>query len=232
MCLEQGFSDLMGRSPYLMMPALLIHNNLVTKAKHTNFGYVVEQEGDSYSIAFEEAVDAVRFCLQTQILLSKQTWPEGLFSDPSSNSLSAAEVKYVESGAGPSFTRKLVSTVRRRFQGFTSFQSSKGEQQTDPSFATDLSATEASTRFSPFGLNNVQEDAAAPSQISMAETGSGGSTAFQSEGAPPPSLRVSDSNKIRRAFSTAIDAGNNAQEEGPHPISGLRVRSIYHYYSI
>ena len=72
----EGFSDLMGRSPFLMMPALLIHNNLITKAKHTNFGYVVEQEGDSYSIAFEEAADAVRFCLQTQILLSKQTWPE------------------------------------------------------------------------------------------------------------------------------------------------------------
>ena len=29
-----------------------------------NFGFTVEQEGDSYSIMFQEAVDAVKFCLQ------------------------------------------------------------------------------------------------------------------------------------------------------------------------
>ena len=54
----------MKASPELMMPALITHNNLLQKAKYTNFGYTLEQEGDSYSIMFHEAADAVKFCLQ------------------------------------------------------------------------------------------------------------------------------------------------------------------------
>ena len=57
-------SDLMKASPELMMPALITHNNLLQKAKYTNFGYTLEQEGDSYSIMFHEAIEAVKFCLQ------------------------------------------------------------------------------------------------------------------------------------------------------------------------
>ena len=29
-----------------------------------NFGYTVEQEGDSFALVFEEPSDAVKFCLQ------------------------------------------------------------------------------------------------------------------------------------------------------------------------
>ena len=75
----EGFSDLMKSSPDLMMPALLIHNNLIQKAKFANFGYTIEQEGDAYSIVFEKSSDAVKFCLQAQLLLAKQKWPKGLF---------------------------------------------------------------------------------------------------------------------------------------------------------
>lgn len=75
----EGFSDLMKSSPELMMPALLIHNNLIQKAKFANFGYTIEQEGDAYSIVFEKSSDAVKFCLQAQLLLAKQKWPKGLF---------------------------------------------------------------------------------------------------------------------------------------------------------
>ena len=57
-------ADLMKTTPDLMMPALITHNNLLQKAKWTNFGYTLEQEGDSYSIMFHEAADAVKFCLQ------------------------------------------------------------------------------------------------------------------------------------------------------------------------
>ena len=62
--LESTHADLMKASPELMMPALITHNNLLQKAKWTNFGYTLEQEGDSYSIMFHEAADAVKFCLQ------------------------------------------------------------------------------------------------------------------------------------------------------------------------
>lgn len=54
---------------------------LISKAKFTNFGYVVEQEGDSFSVAFEEAKDAVQFCLQVQQMLTVQQWPAGLFEE-------------------------------------------------------------------------------------------------------------------------------------------------------
>ena len=43
-----GFSDLMKTSPDQMVPALLIHNNLITKAKWDNFGSTIEQEGGEF----------------------------------------------------------------------------------------------------------------------------------------------------------------------------------------
>ena len=54
--------------PESMMAALVAHNNLIEKAKWANFGSVIEQEGDSYSLIFEEAGDAVKFCLQVGLL--------------------------------------------------------------------------------------------------------------------------------------------------------------------
>ena len=50
------------------MAALVAHNNLIEKAKWANFGSVIEQEGDSYSLIFEEAGDAVKFCLQVRFV--------------------------------------------------------------------------------------------------------------------------------------------------------------------
>ncbi|GAX78741.1 hypothetical protein CEUSTIGMA_g6178.t1 [Chlamydomonas eustigma] len=77
----EGFSDLMKNSPELMMKALLAHNNLIQSAKSNNFGHIVEQEGDSYSIAFEEAADAVKFCIHVQHMLANYGWPKGLFKE-------------------------------------------------------------------------------------------------------------------------------------------------------
>ena len=39
------YSGLMKASPELMMSALVTHNNLIQKAKWTNFGHTVDQEG-------------------------------------------------------------------------------------------------------------------------------------------------------------------------------------------
>ena len=54
----------MKASPTLMMPAVVIYNNLIQKAKWANFGHTVEQDGDLHTLVFEETADAVRFCLQ------------------------------------------------------------------------------------------------------------------------------------------------------------------------
>ncbi len=47
-----------------MMEALRLHNDTLRKAKWDNCGSTVEQEGDSFSIVFHDAMDAVAFCLQ------------------------------------------------------------------------------------------------------------------------------------------------------------------------
>ena len=57
-------ADLTKEHPELMISALMTHNHLIRKAQGANFGYTIEQEGDSFSIVFREASDAVKFCLQ------------------------------------------------------------------------------------------------------------------------------------------------------------------------
>jgi hypothetical protein len=44
--------------------ALLLHNSVIKHAVYQNVGWVVEQEGDSFSVVFHEAEDAVAFTLQ------------------------------------------------------------------------------------------------------------------------------------------------------------------------
>lgn len=46
------------------LQALLLHNQLIRAAGYDHVGYVVEQEGDSFTLAFHEPQDAVGFCLQ------------------------------------------------------------------------------------------------------------------------------------------------------------------------
>ncbi|GAX79287.1 hypothetical protein CEUSTIGMA_g6728.t1 [Chlamydomonas eustigma] len=89
----EGFTALMKRSPDLMLRALVTYNSVLLKAKSVNFGHVIEQEGvqmlfvDSYTFVFEDPVDAVKFCLQVQLLLAKQRWPRGLFRDVDSDDI-------------------------------------------------------------------------------------------------------------------------------------------------
>lgn len=44
--------------------ALLLHNNLIKHAVYDNVGWVVEQEGDSFSVVFHDPEDACAFTLQ------------------------------------------------------------------------------------------------------------------------------------------------------------------------
>lgn len=53
--------------PLVMGRALSHHNNVMRKAAWTHYGFVIGQEGDSYLLAFREALDAVAFCLQVGV---------------------------------------------------------------------------------------------------------------------------------------------------------------------
>eukprot|EP00775_Hariotina_reticulata_P005277 gene5277-5512_t len=74
----EKYSELMQRDAPLCIKALGIHNNILRKATTTHAGHVVEQEGDSWAVAFHRPVDAVAFCLQVQQALQKSAWPRGL----------------------------------------------------------------------------------------------------------------------------------------------------------
>lgn len=82
-------ADLMKSAPDLMTKALNLHNAAIRKARWQNYGHTIEQEGDSYTIVFHDAIDAVMFCLQTQLLLQRQPWPEGLMPHSAAQSETA-----------------------------------------------------------------------------------------------------------------------------------------------
>lgn len=50
-----------------MYKALTLHNNVIRRAKYEHCGSTVQQEGDSYTIVFHDAFDAVAFCLQVGV---------------------------------------------------------------------------------------------------------------------------------------------------------------------
>ncbi len=60
----KDFSDLTRRYPELMNKAMGGHNTMMRKACHAHAGHVMDQEGDSWTVAFHDAEDAVAFALQ------------------------------------------------------------------------------------------------------------------------------------------------------------------------
>jgi hypothetical protein len=55
---------MMAAEPRLATAALGIHNGVIRKAQYSNAGMVLQQEGDSFTVAFHKPLDAVTFCLQ------------------------------------------------------------------------------------------------------------------------------------------------------------------------
>jgi len=49
-----------------LLQALLLHNSVIKQAVYNNVGWVVEQEGDSFSVVFHDPEDAVAFTLQVR----------------------------------------------------------------------------------------------------------------------------------------------------------------------
>ena len=57
--------------PSLTARALAMHNAVLRKAAQDHAGHVIEQEGDSWSLAFHDPADAVGFCMQAQQALQR-----------------------------------------------------------------------------------------------------------------------------------------------------------------
>lgn len=62
-------SEFMQHNAAVTTQAMATHNAILRKAVTAHAGHVIEQEGDSWSVAFHRAVDAVAFCLQVSGVL-------------------------------------------------------------------------------------------------------------------------------------------------------------------
>ncbi|WIA15920.1 hypothetical protein OEZ85_012668 [Tetradesmus obliquus] len=76
----ESYSALMVAMPLIMGKAMSVHNNAMRKAAWTHYGFIIGQEGDSFIVAFREALDAVAFCLQVQQALMRADWPQELLT--------------------------------------------------------------------------------------------------------------------------------------------------------
>eukprot|EP00775_Hariotina_reticulata_P005600 gene5600-5838_t len=74
----ESYSDLMQRNALVCTKAMGVHNAILRAAVSVHAGHVIEQEGDSWSVAFHRPVEAVAFCLQVQQALQKASWPPEL----------------------------------------------------------------------------------------------------------------------------------------------------------
>jgi predicted ATPase/class 3 adenylate cyclase len=65
-----------------MQAALDLHNQVLRAQLSTTSGYEVKTQGDSFMVVFSSAVEAVRWCLQTQEALLQAPWPQGVLMHP------------------------------------------------------------------------------------------------------------------------------------------------------
>ena len=57
-------------------PLLRRHNEIIRGVADAARGYVVKSEGDGFFLAFDSAERAVRACIEAQLLLAKEKWPD------------------------------------------------------------------------------------------------------------------------------------------------------------
>jgi predicted ATPase/class 3 adenylate cyclase len=72
----EGSSRMWELDPAAMDAALHLHNRVVANALHAHRGKIFKSMGDAFCCAFEDAADATRAAIATQIELGKETWPE------------------------------------------------------------------------------------------------------------------------------------------------------------
>eukprot|EP00741_Cyanophora_paradoxa_P004456 tig00000803_g4325.t1 len=84
------FTDIQGSTAQwesnakLMAAALKQHNRLMRARIKAWKGYEVKTEGDAFMIAFASALEAIRFCLDVQVQLTKEEWDPELLKNPES----------------------------------------------------------------------------------------------------------------------------------------------------
>lgn len=78
----QGSTGLWEARPELARHSLRAHDAILRAALHRNGGYEVKTEGDAFMIAFPDAIQATRFCLDAQRALHEHPWSPELLALP------------------------------------------------------------------------------------------------------------------------------------------------------
>ncbi|MBX3475014.1 MAG: tetratricopeptide repeat protein [Planctomycetes bacterium] len=71
----QDSSRLWEKHGRLFEPVLALHNQLMRAQITAHEGYEVKTEGDAFMVAFADALQALRFCADTQAALAAAAWP-------------------------------------------------------------------------------------------------------------------------------------------------------------
>eukprot|EP00951_Prasinocladus_malaysianus_P026837 scaffold239268_cov36-Prasinocladus_malaysianus.AAC.2 len=74
----QSSTSLWDRFPDQMVTAQEMHDSCLRQALHDCYGYEVHTEGDSFTVTFHEASDALKWCAKVQQRLQKLPWPSNL----------------------------------------------------------------------------------------------------------------------------------------------------------
>lgn len=91
-----------------MNEAMAIHDDLIRGLSDKYAGYEVKQNGDGFMFAFQSAPSALNFCLDIQVQLQTQKWPQALLK------LGPAEPVVTESDEAPSGEVVLWKGLRLR----------------------------------------------------------------------------------------------------------------------
>eukprot|EP01116_Phalansterium_solitarium_P023882 TRINITY_DN8575_c0_g1_i3.p1 TRINITY_DN8575_c0_g1~~TRINITY_DN8575_c0_g1_i3.p1 ORF type:complete len:981 (-),score=350.39 TRINITY_DN8575_c0_g1_i3:220-3162(-) len=76
----EGSTEKWESNPEWMQKALTLHNELIRRLIRETRGYEVKTEGDSFMIAWPDAVQAVSFCVRLELGLMEVEWPEPMMS--------------------------------------------------------------------------------------------------------------------------------------------------------
>ncbi|GLI69538.1 hypothetical protein VaNZ11_014183 [Volvox africanus] len=86
--------------PDVMDRAIDRHNTVLRRLIDEFGGHEIRNEGDSFTLSFHDAVDAVMFCLKAQETLMAEDWPKELAEHPQTGVVSVGDVTSNPDAAG------------------------------------------------------------------------------------------------------------------------------------
>ncbi|KAK9842884.1 hypothetical protein WJX74_003872 [Apatococcus lobatus] len=94
----EGSTDIWEAFPEAMSRALEAHDKLLREILKSHYGYEVTTEGDSFTLSFHDAIDAIGFALHLQERLLEVPWPDEILSNPHACEVLGADGKRLFNG--------------------------------------------------------------------------------------------------------------------------------------